>query len=116
MAGKIELLVLTESEQVVLDTALEFYVRLGLGQLSEIGLRLRLLTHDREFVPYDRITATLSELERDVWTGTPWRVGDRQAGLHTLIAVLIQARLRGDAREERWARRRVRALRQRDSI
>jgi len=116
MTVKIELLVLTESEQVVLDTALEFHIRLGLGQFSEIGMRLRLLTHDRELTPYDRITATLSELERDVWAGTPWRVGDRQKGLHTLIAVLIQARLRGDSREERWARRRVRALRQRYSI
>ena len=99
-----------------MDTALEFYVRLGLGQCSEIGTRLRLLAQDREFVPYDRIAATLSELERDVWAARPWRLSDRATGLHTLIAFLIQARLRGDAREQRWAQRRVRALKQRYSI
>jgi hypothetical protein len=32
------------------------------------------------------------------------------------VAFLLQARLRGDAREQRWAYRRIRALRRRYSL
>ena len=110
------LLVLTRPERVVLDTALEFYVRLGLGQFSEIGTRFRLLAHDRELVPYERIAAVMDDVERSVWAGSPWRITDRRTGMHTLVAFLLQARLRRDAREQRWAHRRIHAMRRRDSI
>jgi hypothetical protein len=116
MKENIKLLVLTRPEQVVLDTALEFYVRLGLGQFSEIGTRFRLLTHDRELVPYERIASVMEDMERDVWAGSPWRVNDRRTGMHTVVAFLLQARLRGNDREQRWAYRRIHAMRRRDSI
>lgn len=116
MSDNIKLLALTKPEQVVLDTALEFYIRLGMGQFSEIGTRFRLLAHDRELVPYGRIAAVMEEMEGSVWAGSPWRITDRQTGMHTVVAFLLQARLRGDDREQRWAYRRIRALRRRDSI
>lgn len=116
MGDNIRLLVLTKPEQVVLETALEFYVRLGLGQFSEIGTRLSLLTHDRELVPYERIASVMEDLERSVWGGSPWRITDRQTGMHTVVAFLLQARLRGNDREQKWAHRRIHAMRRRDSI
>lgn len=106
-----ELLLLTDAERAVLQSALDLYIGLGLGRLSDVGKKLPLLWHSRSDAPQDRIACILAELEGEVLAGRTWSLRDHECDLHPLIAHAILCRLRGDYEGWRRAARRVRRLR-----
>lgn len=105
-------LLLTPTEKKVLESALEFYIRLGLGQVGEIGTRLALLTHrtDVDLKPLqDALTATEEKIK-------PWKLEDAKTSAHTVAAFGIQCRL-GDAYQgAEWAAKRLRELKGEEQI
>ena len=100
---------LTEDEWIALEMALEFYIRMGLGQVGEIALRLDLLHGDR-LTPEqkERIRELCDEIEAVLWEDAPpWRLEDAETSDYTLTAFLLDARLTGNKKGERWARERL---------
>ena len=101
---------LTDDERIALGMALEFYIRMGLGQVGEIAQRLNLLHGDR-LTPekMDRIRELCDEMEDVLWDDAPpWKLEDAETSDYTLTAFLLDARLTGNTKGERWARGRLR--------
>jgi hypothetical protein len=100
---------LNEEEQHVLGMAIELYIRLGLGQMSEIAQRLQLIHGDRlkqeRMEHIRRLCNEIEELTLD--DGKPWSLLDDETSLYTLIAFGLEARLAGNDRGQRWAQRRI---------
>jgi hypothetical protein len=83
---------LTDEQKHVLDMAIEFYIRLGLGQFSEIATR-----------------QLCEEMEDLCWRGErPWNLKDEDTSAFTLTAFEMEARLAGNLKNARWADRRIR--------
>lgn len=101
---------LTKDEQHVLGMALEFYIRLGLGQLSEIGQRLHLIHGDRiKEQRMERIRQLCDEAEELSWDdGRPWTLHDPETSRYTLTAFGLEARTAGNTKNAKWAARRIR--------
>lgn len=100
---------LNDDERLALEMALEFYIRMGLGQVGEIAQRLDLLHGDR-LTPdkKERIRELCDEMENVLWEdAAPWRLEDAQTSNYILTAFLLDARLAGNTKGERWARRRL---------
>ncbi len=100
---------LTDDEQRVLELALEFYVRLGLGQFSEIAQRVDLI-HGARLTPDQKhnVRQLCNELEDVLWASqAPWQLGDNDTSLHTLVAFGLDARLARNPKGQRWAQRRI---------
>jgi hypothetical protein len=108
MAGK--MLKLTDHEMRVLDMALEFYIRLGLAQFSEIATRLDLLQGDRiKPQRLERIRQLCEEMEElCLDDGRPWSLHDEDTSAYTLTAFGLEARMAGNTKNARWAARRIR--------
>jgi hypothetical protein len=100
---------LGDDEQRVVEMALEFYIRLALGQFGEIATRLDLLQGKRlEPDKLERARRLCEELEEVVWGDrAPWRLDDDETSLYTLVAFGVEARLAGNDRGRRWAQRRI---------
>ncbi len=101
---------LTDDERRVLEMAIEFYIRLGLGQFSEIATRLHLLQGDRiNPQRLERIRQLCGEMEELAWgEGTPWNLKDEDTSAYTLTAFGLEARMAGNNKNARWADRRIR--------
>ena len=100
---------LTADERTVLAMALEFYIRMGLGQTSEIAQRLDLI-HGERLTPekLERIRVLCDDIEDVLWDGeAPWRLEDAETSAYTLTAFLLDARLTGNKKGEGWVRRRL---------
>lgn len=112
MNVQIHQLSLTTAEKETLDVILEFYIRLGLGQLSEIATRLRLLTEKRPKAVTEEVMQSLKALEAKLFEGErPWRLEDVATSPHTLLAFAIQAKLQGNMESLEWAMLRLREMR-----
>ena len=100
---------LGDDEQRVVGMAVEFYIRLALGQFGEIATRLDLLQGKRlEPEKLERVRQLCEELEEVVWGGgAPWRLDEDETSLYTLIAFGVEARLVGNDKGQRWAQRRI---------
>lgn len=104
---------LNGDERFALDMTLEFYIRMGLGQVGEIARRLDLL-HGERLTPAkrDRIRELCDEMEEVLWEdAAPWRLEDAETSNYLLTAFLLDARLAGNRTGERWARERLRGCR-----
>ena len=101
---------LSEIEQHVLEMALEFYIRMGLGQLSEIAQRLHLIHGDRiKAQRMERIRQLCDEVEELTWDdGRPWTLHDPETSRYILTAFGLEARMAGNTKNASWAARRVR--------
>lgn len=102
-------LTLTGDERTVLGLAVECYVRLGLGQVSEIARRFDLL-HGTRLNPekVEQVRRLCDEMEDVLWDGEdPWMLEDGQTSLYTLTAFLLDARLNGNKNGERWVKWRI---------
>lgn len=100
---------LSEDEQKVLGMAMEFYIRMGLGQVSEIAQRLNLIHGDR-LTPekMDRIRQLCDELEDTLWDGEePWRLEDDKTSLYTLTAFLLDSKISGNLKGQKYAEKRI---------
>lgn len=98
---------LTRDDRIALSLALEFYIRMALGQASEIAQRLDLL-HGKRLTPekLDRIRLLCDEMEDVLWDGAaPWRLEDAETSSFALRAFLLDSRLSGNTKGERWALR-----------
>lgn len=98
--------------------ALELYIRMALGQVSEIAQRLDQI-HGERLTPekMDRVRQLCEEIEDVLWDGAaPWRLEDAQTSAYTLTAFLLDARLSGNKKGERWVRRRLAEREQGDKI
>ena len=99
---------LNEDEQRVLELALEFYVRLGLGQFSEIAQRYDLLRPHLDPERLERLRQLAESMEEVCWhDAEPWHLADESTSLHTLIAFALESRLTGNTKGQRWAQRRI---------
>jgi hypothetical protein len=101
---------LTQDERLALELSLEFYIRMGLGQVGEIARRLDLL-HGERLTPAkrDRIRQLCDEMEEVLWgDAAPWRLEDTETSNYLLTAFLLDARLAGNWKGECWARDRLR--------
>lgn len=110
--------VLLSSNQIkVLDSALEFYIAMGLGQISEIGLRLRTLLYKRINLDLEEVQQILDTLENKLLGGvTPWKLGDEDTSAYTVAAYGIQALLHENKDGVSWAAKRLRELKGRDDL
>lgn len=106
----IKTLRLNEEEQHVLGMALEFYIRLGLGQVSEIAQRLHLIHGDRlKEQRMERIRQLCDEAEELTWNdGRPWSLHDLETSRYTLTAFGLEARMAGNTKNAKWAAKRIR--------
>ena len=101
---------LTEDERLALAMALEFYIRMGLGQVGEVARRLDLL-HGERLTPAkrERLHELCGEVEDVLWDdAAPWRLEDGETSDYLLTAFLLDAKLAGNKKGERWARGRLR--------
>jgi hypothetical protein len=116
MAGK--MLKLSDGEMRVLEMALEFYIRLGLGQFSEIATRLDRLQGDRlKQERLERIRQLCAEAEELCWDdGRPWSLHDEDTSAYTLTAFGLEAKMAGNAKNARWAARRIRVRAAREPL
>jgi hypothetical protein len=108
---------LNQSERLVLELALEFYIRMGLGQVGEIARRLDLL-HGERLTPAkrDRVRELCDQMEGVLWEDAPpWRLEDAETSNYLLTAFMLDARLAGNEKGERWARERLRGCGRLDS-
>jgi len=99
-----------DEQKRVLEMAMEFYIRLGLGQFSEIATRLDLL-HGKRIDPekMERIRQLCEEMEELAWgeDGKPWNLKDEETSLYTLNAFLLEAQMAGRIKESKWAKDRI---------
>lgn len=98
---------LKTEEKAVLNYALEHYIRLGLGQLSDIANRLSLL-----LLPNNRTNETFREVqdlldEAENKLGGAWTFNDPRVTRYTLVALLLQARLNDDDEAIAWVKQRL---------
>jgi len=103
---------LTPEEAEALDLALEFYIRLGLGQLSEIGNRLELLLGKHGRTHLDTIKEQMEQCEQLLHEdGKPCCLGkDNEVSAYTLTAFLIQSKLVGNHKGIKWAKQRLQRM------
>jgi hypothetical protein len=101
---------LTEDEMRVLELALETYIRIGLGQFSEIAQRLHLIHGDRlKEQRMERIRQLCEEAEELTWDdGRPWTLHDPETSRYILTAFGLEARMAGNTKNAKWAARRIR--------
>ena len=101
---------LTEEQKRVLEMAIEFYIRLGLGQFSEIFTRLDLLQGNRldpdKKERLRQLCEEMQELTQD------WKLTDEETSLYTLTAFLIEAQMNNNEKSVRWAEKRIRKLKE----
>jgi hypothetical protein len=110
MATKKNLILeLTPEEQTVLQLAMEFYIRMGLGQFSEIAQRLNLLYGDRiGEEKMDEIRRLCEELEDGMWDeAKQWDIKDPETSLYVLTAFLLDSKLTGNAPGVKYANKRI---------
>lgn len=103
---------LTPEEAEALDLALEFYIRLGLGQLSEIGARLELILGKRGRACLDAVKEQMEQCEQLLQAdGKPCNLArDREVSAYTLTAFLIQSKLVGNHKGVKWAKQRLQRM------
>jgi hypothetical protein len=99
---------LNDEERLVLANALDLYIRVGLGQFTEIAQRLDMIHGMRlETDQRARVAHLCGEIENVLWDDqAPWRLEDTETSLHTLVAFLLDGRLHGNAKQVQWAERR----------
>lgn len=99
---------LSEDEQKVLELAMECYIRVGLGQFSELARRLD-LTHGERLTEEQReeVRELADEMERTALGDVPWMLGDAETSLYTLLAFRLDARLSGNLAGVFWANKRI---------
>lgn len=96
---------LNKQEIRVLELALEHYVRLGLGQLSDIAIRLSLLLTSIEKEKLTRLQELMAEAEQAI--GGSLNFSNSEVSRYTLIALLLQARLNNDLVAIKWITERL---------
>jgi hypothetical protein len=108
---------LTDEQKRALEMMTEFYVRLGLGQFSEIATRLDLLQGGRISPErMERIRQLCEEMEELAWgDGKPWGLEDDQTSVYTLTAFLLEAQMAGNRKNAGWAERRIAELKEKNS-
>jgi replicative superfamily II helicase len=105
---------LTDEQKRVLEMATEFYIRLGLGQFSEIATRLNLL-HGNRIDPdkMERIRQLCEEMEELTFgDGKPWTLKDDETSIYTLTAFLTEAQMAGNKKNAKWAEERIAELKE----
>lgn len=112
MANSRKKLDVSDDQKKVLDLALEFYIRLGLGQMTDIAVRLDLL-HGKRINPekMERIRQLCEEMETILWEeGDPWDLGDDETSLYTLNAFLLESKMNGRLKATNWAEKRIQEI------
>jgi hypothetical protein len=97
-------LLLSDREATALTRALELYIRVGLGQLSEVGKELADLVKERTEVSFE-VKHHLAEAEREL--GGNWKLQDRETDSLTIAAFGIQAKLGENHAAWEWACKRL---------
>lgn len=99
---------LNEEQKRVLEMALEFYIRLGLGQFSEIATRLDLLQGERLHPEKrEKIHELCEEMEEIVRDEKPWALNDKEISVYTLTAFLLESMMSGKIKDALWAKKRI---------
>lgn len=105
-------LTLSDDQIRVLEMSLAFYIRLGLGQFSEIALRLNLL-HGDKISPekMERISQLCEEMQELAWGDEkPWNIMDADASIYTLTAYLLESQMSGRSKVINWVSKRIAEL------
>jgi len=93
--------------------ALEFYIRLGLGQFSEIATRMNLLQGNR-LTPekLNKIYKLCEEMEEILWGDEekPWDLKDDEISIFTLNAFLLESQIGGSKKSVNWVKNRLKEL------
>ncbi len=99
---------INDTEQRVLEMALEFYIRLGLGQFSQIAQRLNLLCGRRlGKAKLEQITKMMNKLEEIVWDGQPWMLRDDETSVYTVMGACVEGKMNSDTKFVEWAEARI---------
>lgn len=104
---------LTEEQAKVLQLAVEFYIRLGLGRFSELFVHFSLLQGDRLSVEtMDKIRNLSYEIEELVFgeSDKNWDLKDDKVSLYTMTAFLLESQMSENKKDAAWARKRIREL------
>jgi hypothetical protein len=107
---------LTDEQKRVLEMAIEFYIRLGLGQISEISTRLDLL-HGGRLGPekMERIRQLCEEMEGIIEDGCePLTLKDDEVSIYTLTAFLLESQMAGKVKSTKWAKERIQELKEKN--
>ncbi len=108
---------LTDEQKRVLEMMSEFYIRLGLGQFSEIATRLNLLQGNRiDPEKMDRIRQLCEEMEELAFgeSGKPWNLKDDETSIYTLTAFMLEAQMAGNKKNAKWAEERIAELKEKN--
>lgn len=109
-SGTIKTLFLSDHEQKVLDTILDFYIRVGLGQVAEVPTHLKLLASKRDLDI--GIKVLLDQLQEELFKGDkPWKLEDPETAAGVIVAFAIQAKLLNRKSDLEWATRKLREMR-----
>lgn len=103
----------TGEEQNVIKLALEFYIRMGLGQFSEIAQRLNLLYGDKigdeKLVKINQLCDEMAEV---LWgDDEPWQIKDSGTSLYIMTAFLIDAKVNNNTFGIKYALKRIEEIR-----
>jgi hypothetical protein len=107
---------LTVEQQRVLEMAIEFYIRLGLGQFSQIAQRIDIL-HGKRIGSdrMDRIRQLCEEMEEyALIDDSPMKLGDERCSIYTLTAFLLESRMACKPKQVRWAQNQIDALKEKN--
>lgn len=99
-------LLLSERDAHVLDEMCELYIRIGLGQLSEIGKFISLLFSNRD-INIQHICDTLKKLENDLLENKEWKLDDIETSSNVIAAFGIQSKLGENYKAWEWASRQL---------
>lgn len=107
---------INEDQRKVLEMAIEFYIRLGLGQFSEIATRIDLLCGKKISPSKMKRIRKLCDKIEDILIGEekPWSLSDDDISLYTLNAFLIEAQLFDKTKTIKWAEERIAELKEKN--
>jgi hypothetical protein len=104
-------LLLSDREAIALDKALELYIRLGLGQLTEVTGALKELHGKRDKDPdnYAEIDYYLGHAQTSLrgFDDEEWKLEDAETDSLTIAAFGIQAKLGDNTSAWEWACKRL---------
>lgn len=101
-------LLLSEREAHVLNLMCELYIKIGLGQLSEVGKIFEILTEQRN-VDAKPICDTMNKLEDELLKNNNWKLEDKETSSYVLIGLAIQSLLGENYKGWEWACKQIRS-------
>lgn len=101
-------LLLNDREAYVLNLMCELYIKIGLGQLGEVGKIFETLTDQRN-IDKKPICDTLKKMEEELLKDGNWKLEDKETSSYVLVGLAIQSLLGDNYKGWEWACKQIHA-------